>query len=1527
MFDPMRLAYKIFRMLVVSLLMLAVLIPMLVYVTVSLPPVQNHLRGIAEKELSTLLGTKVSIGGLTIIPFNNASLSDVYIADCNGDTALYAKHIAAGVDMYRLLAKKRISISYTVIRGLEAHISRDSADTPLNIQHIIDALKPKDKKQPPTRFEFAANTIILRQWCVTYDVKSEPKLSDRFDSNHISVRNLRADLQMPLIKNDDFTVDIRRLAFEEQSGLTVTNITGLFHISDKELSTRSVVAEMPATKIALGDLIMDYDGWSDIKSRITSMPLSFKIIDGSYITPSDVSAFIPALAHFDSTLNLDIDAHGSMKRLDLYRCRIGDPDQVTYINIEGFAKNILSRDSLSIMVPQFTLKAAGPDIAVIAEAFTNVTPTAKTNLQRMGQVNVTGTVDGTLDNLSASIDASADQGDLIIDADYTNDRFGRKHIAASASTTGIKLGEILNRHDIGTLATSITAEATFAGNRRNISLDADVSSFSFRGYDYESIRIVSSLIDNIADIELTVNDPAADISVTGRIDIDKKQPGVNISAAITDLDLSRLNLWEKYQGYKLNAKLNADIAGDSFENADGYVSVRNLSFLNSENDGLTIEDITLNAHNDASTRSIELSSDFIDGEITGQYHFASLWPQLKEILTHSFPILVEEQKAQNNHRNPLKIPDNNFSFTATLKESAKLSELGKLPLTILAPVEIQGSVNHTMQQLELNIDAPYIQQKEKLIENSAVYAKIDGTADKCDLFVTTQFPTKNGAMPLVLECHGNDNRLDTRLNWEIERKRVYKGDVSLSALLSKDVDGELIAGIDINESRLVFNDSVWTVHPSKVFYRPKDIEVIDFNVSRANQHVKIDGYASQNENEQMTVELLNVNLDYIFESLGLDNVMIGGDATGTIVASGAFSPQPRLLTDNLTVSDISYNKAVLGNADIHSHWDNERKAVNIDALISQPNNATSHIYGDIFALNDSLDMHFDANQVDVRFMAPFMAAFASDISGYASGKARLWGNFKYIDFEGAVLAQDLKLKIDFTNTVYTATDSIRFTPGRISLNDVMLIDQYGHTALLNGFVSHKFFKEPSFNFQITNAEDILVYNVTQRLNPDWYGQIFGSGTAWIKGVPGTINIGANMTTGPKSTFTFVLSDRQEASEYNFITFRDKTLIARQDSIEALDTTPEAVKRFKKNRKMMEEASASVYNLNFDINVTPDMKIILVMDPDGGDQVTAYGNGNLHMGYDSSDENLVMRGIYTVERGTYNFTLQDIIIRDFTINPGSSISFHGSPYTANLDITAAYNTNANLSDLDESFLQDKELNRTNVPVQALLKVNGDMRNPDLSFDLRFPTLTNDTYRKVRSIVSTEEMMNRQIIYLLALNRFYTPDYMASTTKGNELVSVASSTISSQLSNILGHLSDNWSIAPNVRSDRGDFSDVEVDLALSSQLLNNRLIFNGNLGYRDKSLNTNQFVGDFDIEYLLNRSGNVRLKAYNRYNDQNFYIKTATTTQGIGILFRRDFDRMFGFLRRRKQTPPTAVKDTIPAVDSILNDSMLRLPAGQ
>ena len=178
--------------------------------------------------------------------------------------------------------------------------------------------------------------------------------------------------------------------------------------------------------------------------------------------------------------------------------------------------------------------------------------------------------------------------------------------------------------------------------------------------------------------------------------------------------------------------------------------------------------------------------------------------------------------------------------------------------------------------------------------------------------------------------------------------------------------------------------------------------------------------------------------------------------------------------------------------------------------------------------------------------------------------------------------------------------------------------------------------------------------------------------------------------------------------------------------------------------------------------------------------------------------------------------------------------------------------------------------------------------------------------MRSIISTDDMMTQQMIYLLALNRFYTPEYMAATNRNNELAAVASSTLSSQLSSVLGQLSDNWTIAPNIYSSKGDFSDTQVELALSSHLLNNRLLLNGNFGYSDNSMNSNSFIGDFDVEYLLTKNGNFRLKAYNRCNDQNYYIRNALTTQGVGIMFKHDFNNLF----HKEIKPEKQKKDTVP-----------------
>ena len=180
-----------------------------------------------------------------------------------------------------------------------------------------------------------------------------------------------------------------------------------------------------------------------------------------------------------------------------------------------------------------------------------------------------------------------------------------------------------------------------------------------------------------------------------------------------------------------------------------------------------------------------------------------------------------------------------------------------------------------------------------------------------------------------------------------------------------------------------------------------------------------------------------------------------------------------------------------------------------------------------------------------------------------------------------------------------------------------------------------------------------------------------------------------------------------------------------------------------------------------------------------------------------------------------------------------------------------------------------------------------------------------------------MLQRQVLYLLALNRFYTPEY-AGSGSGGELASVASATLSSQLSNLVGQLTDKVYLNPSFKADKSDFSDMEVNLALSSRLLDNRLLINGNLGYRDRSTSQTMFVGDFDIEYLLNKDGKLRLKAYNHFNDANYYLRSALTTQGIGIVYRKDFNDMLAFLRRKKKKSPNSGKPEAVLVDSVGNN---------
>ena len=310
-------------------------------------------------------------------------------------------------------------------------------------------------------------------------------------------------------------------------------------------------------------------------------------------------------------------------------------------------------------------------------------------------------------------------------------------------------------------------------------------------------------------------------------------------------------------------------------------------------------------------------------------------------------------------------------------------------------------------------------------------------------------------------------------------------------------------------------------------------------------------------------------------------------------------------------------------------------------------------------------------------------------------------------------------------------------------------------------------------------------------------------------------------------------------------------------------------------------------INMMVDATPDAQMKVIMDPVTGDHIAARGNGNLQVNYYNKGS-FRMFGNYIIDQGVYKLSMQEVIRKDFALQEGGTISFSGDPYHANLDLQAVYTVNSvSLSDLST----DATLNKSTVKVNCIMNLTGSLANPSINFDLDLPAVSEEDRELVRSATSTEEQMNTQIIYLLTIGKFYTVDYGNNANRSsNATSSLAFNTLSGQLNNMLSQWTENknWNIGANLSTGQEGWSDVEAEAILSGRLLNNRLLINGNFGYRENVLANTNFVGDFEAIWLLTKNGDFRIRGYNQTNDR-YFTKSTLTTQGIGFIYKKDFDK--------------------------------------
>ncbi len=1495
-----RSVYRVVRSVAFTAIMTVVALIAIIYISVSIPSVQNRLKNCAERELSAFLGGRVTISDLDILPFTELRLHGVSIYTPSGNRCISVGRIGAGIDLWTLVSTGEIEIAYAEIISLDAKITQAAKDAPLNIQFIIDALSGKDKKKPPTKFKVVLHNVVIRKSSLSFDRSYISAIEDSkcFDFNHVALSDFRADIALPLIANDDFMVDVRRVAFSEKSGLLVKSLTVKAHITPKEISFQDFVLKTANSTLSVSDQQIGLEGYADIKDALSSQQ-RMVVIEAAPLYLSDFSAFLPELSAFDTPFSLLAEVNGNLENMHLNHFSFNERGGVCGVELEGDVSGVSNPSTMRANVERLSVNVSAAQISNICSVLPPLSDKVMSMVGALGDVGVdaVGRFDLSESDVVASAEIHSSIGDVVASGDVRWSKRGVSANKLTVSTESFDIGDLLGIEALGLLSLETSGSLSLRGKQVEGVAQIDVPYIDYKGSRIENLTAKVSKTGDALSAYLEAMDKAAEMTA----ELDCRFAGEN-SDWKADVDVKRVMpaIWgigKFVSSDVMSGILSVDLHGNSLDNISGLASITDFEYKGAK--AFSIDNIDISSELDSGYRSYSIDSDFISGDVSGVFHPADMVAMVRNIASYTLPAFVPPVADSDYTGQAVK-----FNFKIE-RADAFYSLLGA-SVRPGVPVLITGSIDGSDRTAGLSLSAPYlIKGRDKLIKDTEL-TLLMSEKQPAKVGLRTLFPLKNDRAHFDVSVSAIDNHADTRLNWTMEGNHSNKGTVGLALDFEKRLmDNALAIDAYLHDSGFSINGSDWNVSPATVFYSAKSLEIVGLRISHGLQFVDVSGRASDNPLDVITARLAGVDLEYVFDILNINHVDFGGVATGTARVCNLFTSAPVAMTDGLFVKNLAYNGCVLGDGDLEGHWDNEQKMVAINADISGPDNSSATVRGGVYVARDSLSFDFHADKLNIKFLQPFMDGFTSSVSGKASGDVKLYGTFSDIDLGGRVYADTITMKVDYTNVYYSGADSVFFSPGKISIPHMRLYDRYGHSCELRGEVRHNFLHDATFDFDMTGARRLLVYDTNQKMNPQWFGRVFADGSARLRGLPGLVSLNINMSTADNSEFTIVLDETQTAIDYTFLTFSDR----RKEQSLAEDTVVSFEDSFKKSFSESVEERPDVFALGLAIDVTPGAELILVMDPKAGDKIRANGSGALQMHYDSDSDDFTLYGKYTLERGDYNFSLQDLILKNFKIQEGSSISFNGDPLAGLLDITAAYRVNTNLTDLDRSFSSDHDLNRTSVPVDALLMVTGDIHSPEIKFDIDLPTVTSDVERKVRSIISTEDMMNRQVIYLLALNRFYTPEYTAAE-QGGEFASVASSTLSSQIQNIVGSLTDKFSVAPSFKSGKSDFSDMEVDVALSSSLFDNRLLLNGNLGYRDRSTSQTTFIGDFDLEYLLSRDGRLRLKAYNHFNDASYYLKSALTTQGIGIIYRKDFDAPFTFIKRmfhKKKKPKMSGSD--------------------
>ena len=1450
----------IFRILTITLLGLYIGL----LIILNIPFVQKRLGAFVSQELRNVLKTEVSIGHVDVGLFNRIIIEDVLLKDQQKDDLIKVARLSAKFEILPLF-EGRISINSVQLFGFNILLKKETPDAIPNYQYVLDAFASKDTTNQPSRLDLRINSILIRRGKLSYDVNSEPVSPNKFNASHIHLDNLAATLSIKALRNDTLNVAIRRFSFKEQSGFELKNVSLKATANNQTLNLDNLVIEFPHSSLEMEHTTIGYDSLASLHYLTDDVTYNGNLKGN--ILLSDFSSIVPELKNLNQPIQLSMKLRGQGKQLECPSFSLND---YKYMNLQAtasFMKTDKSPIAVNGQISNFTINQEG--LNYIVEKMGGKVPS---NISHLQYLDFKGNVEGTAQNLKFNGMIQSGAGSLLADI-FMNEDTNQRSFSGHLNGEDIHLGTLLNdKQKFGITNFSFDLKGLkYEGKYPESTIKGIIPSLEYCGYRYENITLDGTYKNGGFNGILALDDENGAIQVNGFFNTNQPKPVFNLQATVNNFRPHELNLSDKYKDSDISFKLAADFTGNSIENINGHIQLDSLSLNAPDNQSYFMEKLTVIADQNNKEKRVRIQSSFMNALIEGDYSYPTLPSSILRTIQQYIPSLVT---SHNHQQHP-----NNFKFDIRLENTELFEKLFHLPIQIHMPSTLNGYFSDTEERLKIEGHFPQLTYNGTLYESGVIHC--ENSEDQIHTLLRGNMLMNSGAMlNLSLNAQAKEDRLETELNWGNNTNVTYGGKLKAITTFSKSdaPSPHLQADIEILPTQMILNDSIWNIHPSHIGFQDGNIYIDNFLVKHREQHLRIDGKLTDTEKDSCLIDLNNVNVQYVLDILQFDDVQFGGFATGNVHLKQALK-EP-IMSTHLNVHDFKVNQALLGNADITGAWDNELGGIRLEANIEEKDISSTHVTGYVSPKMKGLDLNIEADSTNIGLITPFMEGIFSEINGRVNGDVRLYGPFKFLDLEGGVRI-NLDAKLDALNTYFQIkNDSIHIQSGELAFNDLQIFDREGNNGIVNGYLHHQKLKNLMYYFNV-QTNNLLVYHTTDPGDMSFFGKVYGTGSIIVDGGNNAMNVDASITTGRNTTFTYVSGITTEATNNQFITFVDKTPKRIQDIVET-----DFYHYSDAQKKEEEKGPPMDLRIYLQVDATPDASMKVVMDPVAGDHITARGNGNLQVNFYNKGD-FRMFGNYIIEQGMYKLSMQEVIRKDFALQSGGTVTFTGDPYHANLDLQAVHTVNSvSLSDLSA----DASLNNSTVKVNCIMNLTGSLANPIIRFDLDLPTVNEEDRELVRSATSTEEQMNTQIIYLLGIGKFYTVDYSNNANQSsNATSSLAFNTLSGQLNNMLSQWTENknWNIGANLSTGQEGWSDVEAEAILSGRLLNNRLLINGNFGYRENVLANTNFVGDFEAIWLLTPNGEFRLRGYNQTNDR-YFTKSTLTTQGIGFIYKKDFN---------------------------------------